>query len=133
MVVGFRSNSAASFFFDQDPAYHFTSAGQLRRAFREDRLYKADGGKLARQTRRRGEGRHELLRHDLDAEETDRFLAELCQRLATLRERLLAGGFQIVGQVSGEEYSEEDIVGRALAWLGQHAERPTVADAPNVA
>ena len=33
VFVGFRTNGAASVFFDSDPVYQFNSNGELRRAF----------------------------------------------------------------------------------------------------
>ena len=46
VVVGFRANGAASFFFGDDPVYQFNSAGQLRRAYCGGLLFKATHGRL---------------------------------------------------------------------------------------
>jgi hypothetical protein len=42
ITAGFRANGALSLFFDEDPAYHFNSAGELRRAYCAGLLIKAD-------------------------------------------------------------------------------------------
>ena len=46
VVVGFRANGSASFFFGEDPVYQFNSAGQLRRAYCGGLLIKAAHGRL---------------------------------------------------------------------------------------
>jgi hypothetical protein len=45
VFAGFRSDSL-SMYFDSDPAYHFNSRGELRRAFVNDQIIKAVKGKL---------------------------------------------------------------------------------------
>jgi hypothetical protein len=45
-TIGFRRNDAASVFFGGDAAYHFKSSGELRRAFHQGLLYKAERTRL---------------------------------------------------------------------------------------
>ncbi len=46
IVIGFRAGGAASVYFGGDTAYHFNSDGELRRAYADGLLYKADIGRL---------------------------------------------------------------------------------------
>ena len=46
LVVGFRRDGSVSFFFGADPVYQFNAAGELRRAYLDGLLYKADRGRL---------------------------------------------------------------------------------------
>lgn len=126
-VFGFRPEGGASFYFGPDRAYHFTSAGQLRRAFVDELLYKAELGRLVALRRERSADRVALVRHELNAAEQAAFLAEMHSWLEKLAEFLARGDFRVVGQVP----SSADVVGRARRWLAAHATRSTVADAPN--
>ena len=128
IVIGFRSQGAASFYFGADPAYHFNSAGRLRRAFVRNLLYKAERGRLVSLDRRRAAGQVQLLRHELDAAESDRFLEEARQRLIALRDKLHGRQFQTVGQ----HPQQADVVGRAQAWLSHHVELLQTADSARV-
>lgn len=91
VVVGFRREGSASVYFGEDPAYHFNSQGELRRAFVAGRLYKAERRRLCSLRRERSDAATELVRHDLNAAEEAQFLAECRQRLATLLTALDAG------------------------------------------
>jgi hypothetical protein len=99
LVAGFRRDGALSLYFGSDPVYQFNAAGQLRRAFVGGQVIKADQGRLASLTRRRGSGAVDLVRHDLSGDESAAFLAELRGRLGTLRRSLSRASYEIVGQV----------------------------------
>lgn len=129
VVVGFRREGAASFYFDADPAYHFNSAGQLRRVFASGLLYKAERGRLVSLDRRRTAGEVQLVRHELTAEETSRFLASLAANLLALSEALAQCRFERLRQ----QPEQADVVGRVRAWLVEHGERIEIADSPRVA
>lgn len=128
VVVGFRSQGAVSFYFGAQPAYHFTAAGELRRAYAEGLLYKAERGKLVSLDRRRCEGQVQLIRHELDAAETHQFLLALSQTLQALRESLDAKQCELVGQ----HPPAVDVVGRVHAWLARHAENIRPASSARV-
>src|SRR4051794_11841558 len=66
IVIGFRRDGSCSMFFGADPVYQFNTQAELRRAFREGRLVKAEGGRLVALERRREAGQLVLLRHALD-------------------------------------------------------------------
>src|ERR1700704_5517811 len=69
IVAGFRRNGALSVFFGEDPVYQFNAAGELRRAYTNGKLLKADRGRLAALQRVRTQNEVQLVRHELD--ETD--------------------------------------------------------------
>lgn len=92
VVVGFRRDGAASFFFGADPVYQFNAARELRRAFVDGLLYKAVSGHLAELRRERSAGATVLWRRDLDGAEQGEFLARAAARLDGLRAALEIGG-----------------------------------------
>src|SRR5687767_7509073 len=67
VVMGFRRNGSASFFFGADPVYQFNTSGELRRAFVTGQLIKADRGTLAAFDRHRTETEVQFVRRDLNA------------------------------------------------------------------
>ncbi len=128
VVVGFRANGAASLFFGQNEAYHFDPASQLRRAYLDGRLYKADRGRIASLERRRTDAEVQLVRHDLDADESARFLARLQERIAQLRGALAAGRADWLRQVP----ENADVRGRVTNWLASLPEPIEIARSPHV-
>lgn len=113
VVIGFRRDGCASVYFGADPAYHFNTAHQLRRAFVGGLLYKAELGRLARLTRKRTAEEVQLVRHDLDSAEAQTFLAQMAMGLGRLREAFETGNVTIVRQVP----PEIDFVARCRVWL----------------
>lgn len=113
IVVGFRSNGCASVYFGADPAYHFNTRNQLRRAFVDGALYKAERGLLVALARQRRSDEVCLLRRDLGVEETAAFLAGARARLQQLADALAAGACTILGQVP----PDADVTGRTTVWL----------------
>ncbi len=99
MLIGFRQSGAASFFIDNDPVYQFNAAGQLRRAFVDGLLYKAQRGRLVSLRRDRSQSATRLLRRDLSDAAQSQFLATAEHHLTGLVEALDHGNYQIVGQV----------------------------------
>lgn len=88
VVTGVRSDMSLSVFFGQDPVYHFSPKGQLRRAFVDGFLYRTQGDTLARLNRERSDSETTLLRRDLTELELAEFLAAMRTRLAALRTAL---------------------------------------------
>ncbi len=99
VVVGFRSNGAASVYFGADPAYHFNADRQLRRAFAVGLLYKAEQGRLVSLERERSEQATSLLRRELNEDAQADFLLTMRKRIEGLGVLLAAGQFTVVGQV----------------------------------
>lgn len=128
IVVGFRQERAASIYFGADPAYHFNSAGELRRAYCDGRLYKAAGGRLASLDRRRTGVAVELVRHDLSDDEQRAFLDRLTRELVALRGAVEAGHFVVRGQVS----RGGDVLASIRHWLAEVSLRPAVAKRANI-
>jgi hypothetical protein len=113
ITAGFRPNGAASFFFGADPVYHFNAAGELRRAYCDDLLYKANRGRLVSLRRVKQPGEVQLLRHELTEVEQCEFLTRMQETIAILASALAHGTYQIVGQVP----EGIDVAGRLKAWL----------------
>ncbi len=126
LVVGFRRDGAASIYFGGEPVYHFTSRGELRRAYDAGLLYKSDGGQLVSLRRQRTPGEVQLLRHDLTEDEASQFFEELVKRMAELRDRVGRGTFTLVGQAP----ADADILGRIARWLETLALPPPLAQSP---
>lgn len=113
LVMGFRHNGSASFFFDADPVYQFNSSGELRRAFVAGQLIKAESGTLAALNRQRTETEVQLVRQDLDAKATERLLADLVQRLFLIQSSICDQSYIHRGQVP----ERADVLGRISNWL----------------
>ena len=128
IVVGFRRNGSASFYFGADPVYQFNTARELRRAYIGGLLYKAERGRLVSLTRERGENAVSLFRVELDDNETADIVACLRDQLRSLHDALTARQFEITGQVS----AAGDVVSRIIDWLALLPERIDLARAPNV-
>ncbi len=129
VVIGFRAQGAASIYFGPDPAYHFNSKGELRRAYCDGLLYKAERGRLVSLDRRRSDTAVELVRRELSEDEQAAFLLRMAESLRQLRDRVEAGEFQVRGQVSGGA----DVLDRVRGWLAAAPLPPNVAMRPNVA
>ncbi|MBX3413884.1 MAG: hypothetical protein KF708_14430 [Pirellulales bacterium] len=113
VVVGFRRTGQASFFFGVDPALHFNDRNELRRAYAQGRLLKAERGRLVSLSRQRTEREVALVRHELDAGETAALLENFAGRLRELCAALDGAAFRVVGQVP----AEGDVLTRVRAWL----------------
>jgi hypothetical protein len=128
VVIGFRRNGAAGIYFGQDAAYQFNPANQLRRAFVDDRLFKADRGRLASLVRLRTEDEVQLVRHDLDPAEMYAIMAQMGVRIARLREELLSGQAKALRQVP----DSGNITARIANWLRQLPYPIEIARSPRV-
>ncbi len=102
LVAGFREEGRFSLYFGSDPVFHFDTDGSLRRAFVEGDLYRSQAPTLARLTRTRTGSAVILARHELDAQELERFLAAMRERLDRALAALRSGAALIVRQVPAE-------------------------------
>jgi hypothetical protein len=125
-VVGFRRDGSASFYFSAQRVYQFTSAGQLRRAFVADLLYKAEGRQLVALHRQRQAQAVELIRHVLDPSATEAFMTEMRSHLHALHHALSKAKFKLVGQVP----QEVDLIARIRCWLDEFTDASEVARSP---
>jgi hypothetical protein len=129
VVVGFRREHSASFYFGSDCVYQFTSDGKLRRALVGELLFKAEQRQLVSLHRETHEHAVELLRHVLDSAETQQFLARMREQLEWLHHALAKRNFSIAGQVP----ANADLVSRVDCWLDEFAGRIEIAASPRVA
>jgi hypothetical protein len=129
VVIGFRAQGAASIYFGADPAYHFNSNGELRRAYCDGLLYKAEQGRLVALDRRRTDVAVELVRQVLSEAEQAAFVLRIADELRRLHGQLAAAQFQVRGQVS----SGGNVIERVRTWLDAMPLPPAVARRPNVA
>ncbi|HEX5105660.1 MAG TPA: hypothetical protein VFV87_17695 [Pirellulaceae bacterium] len=126
IVVGFRRDGSASFFFGGDPVYHFNTAGELRRAYIGDLLYKAEHGRLIALRRERSAWVTALVRHELTPAETVSILSAMRQRLLQLLDALNGNDAALLRQAP----SDVDLAGRLRDWLSQ---MPAVIEVARVA
>jgi hypothetical protein len=126
VLAGFRGE-ALSLYFGDDPVFHFNASGELRRAFVDDQLIKAEDGRLVALTPRRSEVRTEFVATALDRRVEQRLLKEIDARLRRLSASLIARRFEIAGQ----EPSECDALARLLRRLADSDELK-IARSPRV-
>jgi hypothetical protein len=117
VFAGFRRDGSFSIYFGSDPAYHFNSRGELRRAFAAGLLIKAEHGRLVSLDRRRIVGEVQLVRHALSDVEQAEFLARLERRIADLSRQCEANDWDTIGCVP----ANADVLGRLGQWLARHA------------
>jgi hypothetical protein len=125
-IIGFRRDESASFYFGAVRAYHFTSTGELRRAFVGERLYKAQRGNLVAMRRRRKANVVELVSRALGTDEERRFVDETRSHLDRLKQALASGSLAVVGQVP----KQADVLGRVRDWLARFGGSVTIAQSP---
>jgi len=128
VVLGFRRDGSASFYFGQQRAYHFNTQRQLRRAYDDGQLIKAERGRLVSLVRHRTQHEVELVRHELDAIESRAFLDRAWRDLQTLTAALADETTEVLGCVP----ADADVVGRAAKWLAQLKQPILVAEGPEV-
>jgi len=126
LIVGFRRDGGPSVYWGSQRVYHFNSQGQLRRAFVDPLLFKAEDGRLVSLRRQRSEQVVELIRHDLTDSEQTVLIAELRSHLDRLSDALANRHFTVIGQVP----EGADLVGRVLAWLQRFAGEIAIARSP---
>ena len=124
LVGGFRANGALSLFFGEDPALHWNSQGELRRAYAGGLLYKAEQGRLVALRRVRTETETELVRHELSDEEQRQFQDEQIARLLALRTQFDAGQVHLVRE---ERVSAGELAERIRAMLHLVADQLLIA------
>lgn len=124
VFIGFRKDGAASFFFGQNRVYHFNATGELRRAYLDGLLYKAEGGQLCSLRRERSAVETSLLRHDLSGQETSKVLYELKMRLERLVDALRGANFAMHGQVPAEWAVAE----RVAEWVSRYGPSVAIAE-----
>lgn len=121
VVTGFKRDGSLSVYIGQDPVYQFNPAGQLRRAYVGDFLFRTQGDTLARLHRERTSEQTTLVRQDLTDDELTEFATAMRMRLAQLRDSIRAGTASVLRQViEGEPPHFDAALERALTaepWL----------------
>ena len=128
LVVGFRRDGSASFFFGADPVYQFNTAGELRRAFLDGLLYKAERGRLVALRRERSAMEVALVRTELSDEDSAAIVSAMRDRLTLLQSTLAAGIYSVVGLVP----ADADVPKRICRWLNELPTNVPIASAPHV-
>jgi hypothetical protein len=126
LFAGFRGD-ALSLYYNADPVFHFNAEGELRRAFLDGRLVKAEASRLVAMERVFTPTSVELHAEEVSADAQAALLVDLAARLTELRDVLAAGDYALDGQVP----PDGDTIARLAAWLAPER-RPTVADTPRV-
>jgi hypothetical protein len=128
IVVGFRKDGAASFFFGANPVYQFNTASELRRAYAGGLLYKAEAGRLVSLRRERSATETALVRHELTPDKTAALLAGLTGHFEQLRAALQNDTHQVLREVP----PAANLPPQILAWLQQLPATIPIANAPHV-
>jgi hypothetical protein len=128
VVVGFRRDGSASFYFGADPVYQFNTSLELRRAFIGGLLYKAERGRLVALRRERRAAAVELVRRELGEDEARKIVGELSARLAEVMRAIETGNFELVGQVP----AHTPVLRRIAWWLAAFPSPVAIARSPSV-
>ncbi|HZL91791.1 MAG TPA: hypothetical protein VFB96_25700 [Pirellulaceae bacterium] len=127
VVIGFRKDGLASFYFGADPVYQFNAAGELRRAYISGLLYKAEKGRLVELRRERTQGQTQLVRRELADQEQAALLVAAAARLNRLARALAASSATVTGQAP----DNADVAQRMSRWLQQAQGPISVAASPH--
>jgi hypothetical protein len=114
--------------------YHFNSLGELRRAFVDGLLYKAEGGELVSLERHRDPTETTLVSRELSSDEKHLLLDAMQRELLQLRVRVSSAAATVCGQVTSAETESrgETASSRVREWLSQMPPQFAVARSPRV-
>ena len=122
IVVGFRRDGSASFFFGQAQVYQFNSQNQLRRGYLNDKLVKAERGSLVTLTRHRTETEVQLVRHEMSSTEEAEYLNNAAATINNLKSSIEQNRISILREVSAntsEASAHQKICDWLQSWNGQ--------------
>ena len=124
VFVGFRAQGAASIYFDQDPVFHFNSSGELRRAFVDEVLIKAERGQLVALRAERSAEAVTLRRHTMSVDEQQLFCQSAMRQLHKLQRAIAENQCVVVGHVDttdvGTTASDQDAAAAIVARLAEY-------------
>jgi hypothetical protein len=126
-IVGFRRDGCGSLYAGQNTALHFNSAHELRRAYWQAQLIKAERGSLFVVERIRAAGRVTLKSTPLAHGELATFQRTVAKTLAELLTALESHTARWVGQVP----ADADLAPRIQHWLNQVGSGDRIARAPH--
>ncbi len=127
IVIGFRRDGCASFYFGPDPAWHFNTRQELRRGYVNNALYKADRGRLTVLRRERTTNEVQLVSRHLTEPEHMLLVDALGESLATVKTQLASNKYRTGRQVP----AGDSLVPRIVAWLNNLAIPISVAASPH--
>jgi len=113
MTIGFRSNGAASFYFDTDWVWQFDRFGRVRRGFDRGRWIKAERGQLVVLERHRSPEVVIMSDSSEDDSEASHRLQRLSGELRRLGESIHSEGLVVVRAVPNETTFRESL----RSWL----------------
>ena len=109
IFLGRRANGTLSIYLDQDaaqqqdPVWHFNAQGELRRAFWNGQLYKAEQHQLVKMTRVRTDNETELRAEQLSGDEQAVLLERVRHDITTVITALQTATTQVVGELESVE------------------------------
>jgi hypothetical protein len=127
IVAGFRRDGSASFFFGSERVLQFNSQGELRRAFDNGTMLKADHRRLVALHRERDREQVVLRSHPLTDEAQQQFLQEASALLQGLRNAFYQRQVRMVRQVP----EDQDVAEQIAQWLTRCGELLVVAARPH--
>jgi hypothetical protein len=126
VLFGFRGD-ALSIYFGDDPAFHFNSRGELRRAFVNERLIKAERGQLVSMTPKRSSDQTTLAASTMSDVAASALLNDLGRRLLAMARLLSTNDVTVLGC----HPEGADPLPQICAWLTAHPQ-PAIAMSPRV-
>lgn len=128
IVVGFRQDGSASFFFGVEPVLQFNARCEFRRGYEDGRLLKAQQGRIVALRRAREDQQVTLYSQALSDEESAEFARSSLELLTGLRDAIRKDAARIGRQVP----DEANVIGRVRQWLEDFDGKWVVANQPNV-
>jgi hypothetical protein len=127
VVIGFRSQGQASFYFGADPVFQFNAALELRRVFHQGKRYAAIQGRLCELVRKNQRDRVSFESQDILADVEAVIMRLLDSSLARIRVALETPmeGWEIAGG------QEADFRNRLTDWMTNIPVSVVIADTPN--
>jgi hypothetical protein len=127
LVLGVRRDGCLSIYFSADLAVHFNTKHEVRRAYIEGTLVKAERESLVAMQRQRSDQAVELLSREMSATEQADFLADTSRKIGEALASLDRGECQVLRQVP------EDLSGleRAKKWLAALPDPLRIAQSPH--
>ncbi len=133
VVVGFRRDGSLSSYFGAEPVYQFNAQHQLRRAYLDGRLLKAERGQLVAMRRERTDGEVQLVTSNLSEQAKADLLQALESSLRHLAAAVADGTAEIRRQVpAADDPQAAGLRQRIAAELLRAAATGEVAQRPNL-
>ena len=128
VVVGFRSQGQASFYFGPDPVFQFNENGELRRVFFNGKRYAAIQGRLCELVRPESSDRVRLLPQAILAKVETEIRVTLESNLAQIQIALKSP--ESDWRLAGGDFSE--FQSQLSDWLASVLNHVKIAETPNV-